>query len=269
MTVKPDFSKIRLICSDIDGTLLNGGKAIAQPVKDELRRLQSQGIVFAFATGRLPYEVEPLLEGLLEKVPYVAGNGAVIKCGEEGLREYDFIPERLRGLAEKYSALGVTVVFSYNDQERPLKVTPWARSAASAFPGMDNPADGDIWNRRIRRMFFCHPQGAYLKECRKNLDGYSDDYDICVQNDRSIQIAPLGCTKAAGVGQLAQMLGIEREAVLCVGDGENDISMIQYAGIGAAVANGTDALKRASDYVTKEPCAMGVLEVLKLCGKTE
>ena len=66
---------------------------------------------------------------------------------------------------------------------------------------------------------------------------------------------------------LGEYLGVKREEILCVGDAENDISMIRYAGIGAAVSNGSAALKQAADHVTQGACAEGVLELLRLCGQ--
>ena len=267
MKASCDFGKIRLICSDIDGTLLRKETEIPEYVKNEIWRLHRQGITFTFATGRLPYEVDHLFAGLPERTPYVAGNGAVIKCGDEILKEYYLIPSKLRDVAQKYNDLGMTIIFSYDDMERPLSVTPWSKSAVEMFPGLDTPADDDVWERKLQRMFFFHPEGKYMEECRRDLAVFCDDYDICSQNSKSIQIAPLGCTKSTGVQQLAQMLGIERDAVLCIGDAENDISMIRFAGIGVAVANGAEALKQIADYTTFEQFTQGVAEILKLCGQ--
>lgn len=262
-----DLSKIRLICSDIDGTLLHGEKSIPRYVKDEIWRLYRKGIVFAFSTGRLPYEVDPLLEGLPKDMPYIAGNGAVLKCGKEILKEYFFIAGKLRPLAYKYSDLGVTVIFSYGELERPLVLTPWTQENVMMFPGLDKTADDRIWERPIQRMFFYHPHGDYLDTCRRDLSIYDDEYEICSQNDCSIQIGPPGCSKASGVQMLAKHLGANREAILCVVDAENDIPMIRYAGIGVSVANGSEAIKQAADYVTEGCCAEGVWEILRRCGQ--
>lgn len=265
MSKSLDFSKIRLICSDIDGTLLRGEKELPTYIKDEIWRLHKNGILFTFATGRLPYEVDHLFCGLPQKTPYVAGNGAVIKEGDTILEEKFFLAEPLREIAQKYSALGMTVIFSYEDGERPLEVTPWAQKAASMFPGLDTPAEPNIWERKLQRMFFLHPQGEYLANCRKDLEQYGDLFDICSQNDQSVQIAPLGCTKAAGVARLAALLGLNPEQVMCIGDAENDISMVRWAGIGAAVANATNELKRVADHVAEKPCTQGVAEILAWC----
>lgn len=261
-----DFSKIKLICSDIDNTLLKGEAKLPQDIKSEIWRLYEKGILFTFATGRIPYEVEHLFYDFPEKPLYVAGNGAIIAKAGKIVWDTTFVAEPLKELAEFYSELGMTIVFSYDEAEHPLKVTPWAETAVSMFPGLDVPTNADIWQRELHRMFFLHPQGDNIEKCRDDLVAFQDRFDICSQNDISIQIAPHGCTKASGVAKLASLLGLEREQVLCVGDAENDISMIKWAGIGAAVSNAKASLKQEADVIATQPCAMGVVEILRQIG---
>ena len=58
-------------------------------------------------------------------------------------------------------------------------------------------------------------------------------------------------TKGIGLLKLAELLGLQREQVIAFGDGENDISMLQYAGIGVAMGNATPACKAAADFITR------------------
>jgi hypothetical protein len=65
------------------------------------------------------------------------------------------------------------------------------------------------------------------------------------------------------LAQLAGHLGIEREEVIAIGDNVNDLEMVEYAGLGVAVANATDELKAVADYVTEAPISRGVEEVIE------
>ena len=260
-----DFSRIRLICSDIDGTLLGRETELPERIKAEIWRLHSQGIGFTFATGRMPYETDHLFRDI-PPMPYTAGNGALVKQGDAILREAWFTPEPLRDLAEAYSALGVTVIFTAENQERPYKLTPWALENAGLFPGLDTPAGEEIWRTPLQRMFFYHPQGSHLEACARDLAAFSQ-YSASFQNPKSIQIAPAGCTKASGVQALARLLDIPREAVLCVGDAHNDLPMIRWAGLGAAVGNACPELKQAARWTATRPGAAGVAELLSKCGR--
>lgn len=262
-----DFSKIRLICSDIDGTLLKNEDALPEAIKREIMRLHEQGIAFTFSTGRVPYEVDHLFEGIPNQVPYVAGNGAIVKRGDTLLAQYHFEPQMLRSLVQKYSDLGVTVIFTVGEQERPYRLTPWAIENVGLFPGLDSPVDESVWSTPLQRMFFYHPEGLHLQDCRHDLKRYECEYAVSFQNRKSIQVAPYGCTKASGICMLSRLLGIQREQILCIGDANNDLEMIRYAGIGVAVNNASSELKDAADYVTSAPCADGVAEVLGKCGR--
>lgn len=262
-----DFSKIRLICSDIDGTLLRKESELPEYIKREIWRLHGRGIAFTFSTGRLPYEVDHLFSGIPNDVPYVAGNGAVVKRGNILLAKYHYYAESLKPLVEKYSDLGVTVIFTLGEKERPYRTTPWTKENIGLFPGLDLPVDESIWSEPLQRMFFYHPEGKHLQDCRKDLAKFENEFSVSFQNRKSIQIAPHGCTKASGVHMLSKILGIQRDQILCIGDADNDLEMIRYAGIGVAVNNASEELKRAAKYVTSLDCAEGVEEVMVNCGR--
>lgn len=262
-----DFSKIRLICSDIDGTLLRSETELPDDIKQEIWELNSLGVTFTFSTGRVPYEVDHLFKDIPNDVPYVAGNGAIVKCGNELLVNHHYFAKPLKPLVEKYNELGVTVIFTVDEQERPYRLTPWTKANVGLFPGLDTPVDDSIWTVPLQRMFFYHPDGKYLQECRKDLNQFNDKYAISFQNRKSIQIAPYGCTKASGIKILSQILGIPQDQILCIGDADNDLEMIRYAGIGVAVNNASEELKKAANYVTSLDCAEGVKEVMINCGR--
>ena len=255
---------IQLVVSDIDGTLLRQERTLSPALQEEIWRLDRRGIPFTFATGRLPFETDGLLEGLPpQRVPYVGGNGSILKWGNTLLEDKRFLPGPLQSIAEPYAALGVTVIFNHGDLERPLRSTPWSRAHAEVFPGLDSPAGPEVWNRETRRMYFYHPEGAHLADCLEDLRPFAEEYAVCLQDDRSIQISAASCTKAQGVQILARYCGIPRERILCIGDSYNDISMLQYAGIGAAVENACAALKEAADYVSPLPCWEGAVQILQ------
>lgn len=256
--------KVELVVSDIDGTLLRQGRTLTPALREEIWRLDHLGIPFTFATGRLPFETDGLFEGLPpQRVPYVGGNGSILKFGNTLLADKRFRPDRLKDVAETYTALGVTVIFNDGNLERPLQPTPWSRAHAEVFPGLDNPVGPEIWNREIRRMYFYHPEGTHLAACLEDLRLFAGEYAVCLQDDRSIQISAAGCTKARGVQALARHCGILREHILCIGDSYNDISMLRYAGIGAAVGNACAALMEAADYVSPLSYWEGAVQILQ------
>ena len=76
-----------------------------------------------------------------------------------------------------------------------------------------------------------------------------------------IEIMPKGIDKGYGLSVVAESLGIDRKDVVAVGDSMNDLAMVEWAGVGVAVANADNRLKSAADIVTKESMSSGVLEI--------
>ena len=80
---------------------------------------------------------------------------------------------------------------------------------------------------------------------------------------RSVEINNRGVSKGRGVKALADYYGFKREEIVCIGDNENDISMIEYAGLGVAMGNAIDEVKELADYITDTNKKNGVAKAIK------
>jgi hydroxymethylpyrimidine pyrophosphatase-like HAD family hydrolase len=76
-------------------------------------------------------------------------------------------------------------------------------------------------------------------------------------------IMPKGIDKGSGIVKAADIHGVNRENLACIGDAENDLKMFAIAGVKVAVANAVDALKDEADIVCSEPCGDGVQEFVR------
>lgn len=81
-------------------------------------------------------------------------------------------------------------------------------------------------------------------------------------NKNRLMIMPLGIDKASGLLETLRLLGVSRDEVMCVGDGENDLPMFRVARVKVALQNSVDALKREADYVATRENGDGVLEAI-------
>ena len=87
-------------------------------------------------------------------------------------------------------------------------------------------------------------------------------FEVVSSGEDNVEIMKKGSSKGEAVKILAQKLNIKREEIICIGDNENDISMIKFAGLGIAVANGIDELKRQANYVTDTNMNSGVAKAI-------
>jgi Cof subfamily protein (haloacid dehalogenase superfamily) len=90
-----------------------------------------------------------------------------------------------------------------------------------------------------------------------------EQYEVIKTRDNLLEFMPKGITKAYGISLLAKDLGIEQEEVMCIGDEENDLPMIEYAGIGVAMANAISRVKEIADVVTDSNEEDGVAKVVE------
>jgi len=89
-----------------------------------------------------------------------------------------------------------------------------------------------------------------------------DGFFSLIQHPDYLEVVPKGCSKSDGIRRVIESAGIRREDVLAVGDSANDLDMLRYAGIGAAMGNASDEVKAAADWVTGTLAQHGAAQAL-------
>ena len=95
-----------------------------------------------------------------------------------------------------------------------------------------------------------HPdESAKIKD--KLAKELGDEYEVAMSKPFFIEVNDKGISKGASLDSLCKKLGLTNENVMALGDGLNDLSMIEFAGLGVAVENGNSILKEAADFISK------------------
>jgi len=102
----------------------------------------------------------------------------------------------------------------------------------------------------------------YLKDVKEIIGRNGLSVDIELNRD-DVMIMPKGVDKGSGIAKAAEIHGINRENLACIGDAENDLKMFGVAGVRVAVANAVDVLKGEADIVCSEPYGDGVKEFVR------
>lgn len=98
------------------------------------------------------------------------------------------------------------------------------------------------------------------------LDSFLDECEVTSWNPRAIDIIPKGGGKHVGIQLYLNANGLKPEHVMAFGDGENDLEMLKFAGIGVAMGNAVDSLKAVADYVTDSVEDEGIMHALRHFG---
>lgn len=258
--------KYKLLVLDIDGTLTNEKKEITGHTKHTILRMQKAGVKVVLASGRPTYGVMPTAKELeLERYGgfILSYNGGRIVDCSTGKTIYEkTIPYKaISGIYSQVRGLDVALMTYEGD----TIITENPRDAyvdkESFINKMKVKGVGNFLEYVTFPVVKClvAADGGYLATVEEKLKGYLGSHlSIYRSEPYFLEIMPKDIDKASSLERLRLLLGLEREGIAACGDGLNDISMIQYAGLGIAMANAQEAVKKVCDFVTKSNEEEGV-----------
>lgn len=253
------FPEIRLIATDVDGTLLNSQQQLNPAVEDAVRQARSLGVKLVVATGKArgpwAFEVLPRLEldtpgvflqGLLvydadgvrlyeQTLPYDVALDCIALAGELGLTLTAYCGERiLCADTDRH-----TDRLLFYKEPTPEAVGDMASNVVSA--GI--PVHKMIFMADQDRIDALRPRAEQLLAGRASLT---------TALSGMLEVLPLGTSKGSGLSWLLDHMGVDPAHVMALGDGENDVEMLQLAGLGVAMGNAGPKAKAAADVVLEE-----------------
>ena len=248
---------IRLVVSDIDGTLVNHAKQLTPRARAAIVALERAGIGFTVTTARPPVGLRPVYAMLGLKVTAAAINGGVIVDGA-----FNILEEKLLDADVARRAVAFL---------RGRGIEPWLFTDTHWYirdPGGDNVAletrtiaqdpvvvedfGPELYGHVLKVIGSCNDH-ALLARCETDLQGDLKDRAIATRSQAYyLDVTNPGAHKGEAVKSLARAFGVPVSAVLTIGDGTNDIPMLEAAGFGVAMGNGSEAVKAAADAVTDD-----------------
>lgn len=258
---------IELIAIDMDGTLLNPQHEVTPAVKQALAAAREKGVQIVLATGRPFIGVQCYLQELdLQQVGCycITNNGALVHDAQDGgviaeialkIDDYHYMEKLSRELGVHFHALTKTDLFTAN---RDISQYSVHESSITGIPLHFCPAEEmDALLTFPKVMMIDHPE--LLDQAITQIPAEAKErYTIMKSSPYFLEILDKRVNKGEGVKTLATKLGIPRENVMTLGDQENDIAMLEYAGIGVAMGNALDSVKAVSQFVTKTNMEDGV-----------
>ena len=255
---------IKLISIDVDGTLINRQGDLTPATRSALQRAADAGIHVTLNTGRPLSESQALLKALPMMRYVVLCTGAEVRDLQTGetIASHGLTNEENRRLYDLLSPLdGMIQIFNefdgklYNrawdlaraDRFCPPNLAKMCRETHVAVADLDAFMDGYTGTASKIHLFF--PNHEEKLKAAALLKGLPFFVSESVPND--IEVMPLGVDKGTGLSALAAYLKITPAEVMAVGDGENDLAMLRYAGLSVAMGNACDAVKKTARVVTE------------------
>lgn len=260
----------KLVAIDMDGTLLNSNKEISNRNIKTIRKATEKGIIIAICTGRPIKGIEPYIEALGLDIPYMAYNGALIVMGKSGEIIYDqrLTPDDARVVISWGKKLDTTIIAWITDGLRDTLFTSAFNADLEIYKQYSSVEPALIQDEEaliqagITKILFCDAIDKI--ECiEKTLrDNLNLEVDFYTSQPEYLEFVDKRASKAAAMGILGAQFGIKQEEMVAIGDGFNDLSMIEYAGLGVVMENAPEELKKKADYVTLSNDDDGVAHVI-------
>ncbi|WP_261854059.1 Cof-type HAD-IIB family hydrolase [Clostridium folliculivorans] len=269
--------KYKLICLDMDGTLLSSPSTISEENRKAVLQAYNKGIKIAITTGRLFTSAKYYADLIGIKVPIVASNGAYVreKDREEVIYKSslnDDQLERIHEVIKKYdlltyfnthdtliseSVVGENHGYKVNNKELPEE-SRIKFDEGTDFKEAFKRHEGEI----LKAICVEEVDIDRLMKAKAELRQYKD-LEVVSSWTNNFEVMNAGTSKGSAVKNLAEMLDIKQEEIICIGDSENDLSMIRYAGLGIAMGNAPDDIKKEADYVTDTNVNSGVAKAIE------
>jgi Cof subfamily protein (haloacid dehalogenase superfamily) len=273
--------KYKLICIDIDGTLLNSKRQVGNATKISIQKARALGVNIVLSTGRIYTDAVCFADLIGINSAVIAANGAYIKVRDKA--EVIF-----------QSVLGADLAVKVLDICKRYRVAPHFYTAQTEYHGNCLFNISMAWNRMRTGMkqSLCMTKRKYIPSRTKWLQIIDKEKDSLVKafilnvgepklglireeflrikelevtssGSNNIELNCKGITKGKGVEILSRYYNLKPQEIMVIGDSENDLSMFEYAGLSVAMSNASDIVKQKADYVTVSNDRDGVAKVIE------
>jgi Cof subfamily protein (haloacid dehalogenase superfamily) len=248
------MTRISLVVSDVDGTLLTKDKTLTEGARRAVRRLHEAGIGFTLTSSRPTIGMGFLIEPLAITLPLGAFNGSSIVDSRLNPIEQHLIPvpavERCLGVLDQF---GIDIWLFTNEQwltrNGDGEYVPNEQRAIRADPTV--VSDFSPYLSATCKVVGSSADPALLQRCEAAMiEAVGAEATAVRSQSYYLDITPPGCNKGTFVQAMAKRLGISTDAVATIGDMENDLAMFRTSGLSIAMGNATDDVKQQAKEVT-------------------
>lgn len=264
------MKKYKLLVLDIDGTLTNSKKKITPATLNALLTLQEEGIKVVLASGRPTAGIRALAKEL--KLDHYGSfilsyNGAkIIDCKTEEIIYQNVIPRQFIKRLYEAALKHKVGIISYEEDcvIAGTPMDPYIEKEAfiNKIPVKEVNNFSEYITFDVNKCLMTG-EGTYLATVEEKMKKeFGSELSIYRSEPFFLEIMPQHVDKAYSLGKLLDHLGLSKDEMICCGDGFNDMSMIQFAGLGVAMANAQDKVREVADYITLSNDEDGIVHVI-------
>jgi Cof subfamily protein (haloacid dehalogenase superfamily) len=256
-----------LVC-DLDGTLVDKTAGIDPALVEGFHRARERGLRIALATGRMPPGAERFRDQLGVTEPCIFYNGALIRDHEAGRDLFSLTLPRglLRDIYDIFSNAPVHPLFYRDDRlyclEYTFPVQEYADEQHLRAEAITDPEDFLRQGAFVKSLFIGHP--ATLPLVRAELEAaVKPDARLVMTRTDYLELIPAAASKGVALRRLCEHLDVPLGRTIAVGDQENDLEMIEAAGLGVAMSEAPERVRAAAGRVAPAARDGGLLALFR------
>ena len=259
--------KYKLVCIDIDGTLLDSNKKLPLENKLAINYAYKNNVKIAIASGRSPMGIKDLIDELGIKAYEICLNGALVKSEDIVIKKEIIAKNQVNKICDVILKYNVCAFFSteklnITNKKLGLNIQDSVVKQKNYIISSNDAIRSELMKHDILKVSIYEPKVELYEEVRKAIEK-SDSLSAVSSDINYLDINIKNVNKSSGVKSLAKYIDVELSEVICIGDNENDIDMIKDVGLGVAMANACEELLEVCDYVTTSNDECGVAKVVK------
>ena len=249
----------KLLCTDIDGTLLNADRELAPETISEFKRIKG-GCDIILASSRMPEAMRHLqAEVGIQSSPLIAYNGGLVLDGEKVLSSTEVGFAEVKKIAELSEGTEIHVSIYNNDEWYVPSMDYWATREANntkVQPQVRNLADTlaeyGKTNKGAHKVMCMGPAEEIAVLYASLIEQLNDDLHVYKSKDTYLEIASKKISKKSAIATLLEKKyqGLQWDNIIAFGDNYNDMEMLEAVGMGVAVGNAKEEVLAMANDVT-------------------
>lgn len=242
---------IKLIVSDIDGTLVNNKKEIPDSFWRIFKLIKEKDIRFCVASGRQMQSLEKLFEPIISEIGFVSDNGAFVKFQEQELYEIP-ITDNIKPIldaCEQIKNIGVVVC---GKKRAYIKTNSESifQEIVRHYPSYQRVTDFSTIDDTVFKISICDKETSKINSYPQ-LKHFSKDFNVVISGNFWLDITHQKVNKGLALRELQKIWNISPDETLVFGDQMNDIEMMQVAKFSYAMKNAEPEVKKIASFVTE------------------
>jgi len=257
----------KFIALDVDGTLMTSERTIAESTRKAIQAAREIGVLVCISSGRPYVGVGPIAKDLGLKAPMIAYNGGMIvdSTTDQILYECSVDPDDARKVIADAHKEDTTLIIWSQDKlyvNRMDERVDSYRQISDVVPHLIEDYEALI-QQGITKILWIDELDTIVAFREKYRAKYGQRLNVVRSLPMFLEFVDKGVSKAEAMKKIGERHGIRREEMIAIGDGDNDLEMLEYAGLGIAMGNAHEEVKEAADAVTASNDEDGIAKAIQ------